>query len=269
MPLLYGEGREKAFIRLQEAIFNVTADHSLFLYRYSMRHGNQPLLGDSPKCFCDNTNCTLCSSRGIYCFLSSISYTGVFATIRWGTQAHEQIMTTVTSSRNEMSTTLPLLDYQGVSDKLVFFNNNESRATATHVAILNHSIQKYINGAFCLLLRRTKHKDVFQRLNCFPAILPSLVNHKSKIEKTKILLCAGPRNAEQNGVVLTTFIIAGNLFVAQKWSSAGRSDRSIISVSGQTDTSFTIRTNLPLRVLKQSAQISCQIMDSENEAVTV
>ncbi|KAH7417950.1 heterokaryon incompatibility protein-domain-containing protein, partial [Cadophora sp. MPI-SDFR-AT-0126] len=30
MPLLYGEGREKAFIRLQEAIYNSTADHSLF-----------------------------------------------------------------------------------------------------------------------------------------------------------------------------------------------------------------------------------------------
>ncbi|ENI04221.1 hypothetical protein COCC4DRAFT_170657, partial [Bipolaris maydis ATCC 48331] len=30
MPLLYGEGREKAFVRLQEAIYNATADHSMF-----------------------------------------------------------------------------------------------------------------------------------------------------------------------------------------------------------------------------------------------
>ncbi|XP_014550011.1 hypothetical protein COCVIDRAFT_57314, partial [Bipolaris victoriae FI3] len=30
MPLLYGEGREKAFVRLQEAIYNATADHSIF-----------------------------------------------------------------------------------------------------------------------------------------------------------------------------------------------------------------------------------------------
>jgi len=36
MPLLYGEGREKAFVRLQEAIYNSTADHSIFLFRHSL-----------------------------------------------------------------------------------------------------------------------------------------------------------------------------------------------------------------------------------------
>ncbi|EUC49598.1 hypothetical protein COCMIDRAFT_66909, partial [Bipolaris oryzae ATCC 44560] len=30
MPLLYGEGQEKAFFRLQETIYNATADHSMF-----------------------------------------------------------------------------------------------------------------------------------------------------------------------------------------------------------------------------------------------
>ncbi|KAF2034956.1 hypothetical protein EK21DRAFT_97157 [Setomelanomma holmii] len=35
MPLLYGEGQEKAFVRFQEAIYNTTADHSMFLFQHA------------------------------------------------------------------------------------------------------------------------------------------------------------------------------------------------------------------------------------------
>lgn len=34
MPLLYGEGRQKAFLRLQEAIYTSAPDQSIFLFRY-------------------------------------------------------------------------------------------------------------------------------------------------------------------------------------------------------------------------------------------
>src|SRR6266480_822482 len=70
MPLLYGEGRDKAFIRLQEAIYNSTTDHSLFLFRHSLHHGDQPLLADSPTRFCKRTDCTSCMSCGVQCLPS-------------------------------------------------------------------------------------------------------------------------------------------------------------------------------------------------------
>jgi hypothetical protein len=269
MPLIYREVREKAFTRLQEAIYNSTTDHSLFLFRYSLHHDHQPLLADSPSRFCDKTECALCISRGILCFPSNIPYIDVYPTIRWETQAHEKIMTTVTAFRNEMSTTLPLLDYQDISDKLVFFDNSDSRTRVTHVAVLNHSLKKYMDGALCLLLRRTDHAEVFQRLKCFPAILPNLAGHESSLEKTKMLICPGLSSSRQNRRVHTTFTVSGNLFLAQKWNSTARTSRSNLSVSGRTNTDFEIQTNKPQIPSKQSAKISCQIVDSRNGAVTM
>lgn len=269
IPLLYGEGREKAFVRLQEAIYNATADHSLFLFRYSLHHEHQPLLADSPKCFCDNTECTLCASRGIRCFPSHIPYTNILATWRWATQAHEQIMTTVTAFRNEISTTLPLLDYQDVSKKLIFFDNSESRIGVTHAAVLNHSLKNYTKGAICLLLRRTKNGEVFQRLKYLPAVLPNLTDHTNKLENTKILICPAQNRSGQVRRVHTTFTIDSNLFIAQQWNPAAETGHSILSVSEQSSTDFEIQTITPQIPSKQSAQISCRIADSQNEIVTI
>jgi hypothetical protein len=84
MPLRYGEGREKAFARLQEAIYNSTADHSIFLFRHSLHvDDDQPLLADSPTRFCDRSDCTSCLSQGIRCLPSNIRYTNIVATKRW------------------------------------------------------------------------------------------------------------------------------------------------------------------------------------------
>jgi hypothetical protein len=48
MPLLYGEGGEKAFIRLQEEIIKTSDDESLIAWR---QRGRSSLLADSPRCF--------------------------------------------------------------------------------------------------------------------------------------------------------------------------------------------------------------------------
>ncbi|KFY07331.1 hypothetical protein V492_07237 [Pseudogymnoascus sp. VKM F-4246] len=231
MPLLYGEGRERAFIRLQETIYNSTADHTLFLFRHSLYHNNQPLLADSPTRFCDRIECTLCLSSGlqtVQCLPSDIVYTDILASERWYTQAHEQIMTTVTPLRNEMSTTLPLLDYREVSDKLILFNNNESHATVTHVAVLNHSLRKYMKGALCLLLRRRASLESFHRVQCLPALLPQLGELASRLHKTKMLICPGPNNLAQHDCVDTIFSVDSDLFVVQEWSAEGSIQHSIL-----------------------------------------
>ena len=60
MPLLYGEG-EKAFIRLQEEIMNVSDDHSLFTWKGKIIDNHRKylytgLLANSPNCFIDSGN---------------------------------------------------------------------------------------------------------------------------------------------------------------------------------------------------------------------
>ncbi|KAL9105636.1 MAG: hypothetical protein Q9227_009215, partial [Pyrenula ochraceoflavens] len=56
MPLLYGEGSERAFHRLQEEIMKYSDDHSLFAWLSPTGEGYNPtgLLAPSPKCFKDS-----------------------------------------------------------------------------------------------------------------------------------------------------------------------------------------------------------------------
>ncbi|CAO1597001.1 hypothetical protein XANCAGTX0491_000831 [Xanthoria calcicola] len=58
MPLLYGEGKERAFLRLQEEIMRYSDDHSLFVWKTEEQHPTGStvsfytgLLASSPDCF--------------------------------------------------------------------------------------------------------------------------------------------------------------------------------------------------------------------------
>lgn len=156
MPMLYGEGRARAFARLQEAIYLSTCDDSIFLFRYSPHAINyQPLLADCPTRFCQKAQCEPCQLqvRGTQCFPSQVPYDIIMPSNFWPIQPHEQIMTTVTPFRNEMSVPLSILDYVEVSSRLIFFDDKE-KTEVSHVAVLNHTVHDYVDGAFCLLLFR-------------------------------------------------------------------------------------------------------------------
>jgi hypothetical protein len=75
MPMLYGEGERKAFLRLQKAIYKKDADHSLFLFRPHLGPGTLPLFGENTSGYCQNIDCRLCSldgrGQGVY---HNISY---------------------------------------------------------------------------------------------------------------------------------------------------------------------------------------------------
>jgi hypothetical protein len=51
MPLLYGEGQERAFYRLQEEIMKRSDDHSIFAWELPRRYAVHGLLAPSPKAF--------------------------------------------------------------------------------------------------------------------------------------------------------------------------------------------------------------------------
>jgi hypothetical protein len=176
-------------------------------------------------------------------------------------------MTTVTPLRNEMSTTLPLLNYRDVSKKLIFFNNNESHARVTHVAVLNYTLSKYMKGALCLLLRRGASLEAFHRVQCFPALLPHLGELASRLQKTKILICPGANNSTQLDRVDTTFSVKSDSFTVREWSAKGSIQHSISPVNGKT-TELKVQMSEPGNS-KRSAQVSCQIEDSQNPTLKI
>jgi hypothetical protein len=269
MPLLYGEGRERAFIRLQEAVYKSTADQSLFLFRHSLHHNDHPLLADSPTRFCDRIECTQCLSSGLktaQCLPPDIIYTNIIASEIWKIQAHEQIMTTITPLRNEMSTTLPLLDYRDVFDKLVFFDN-ESHDWITHVAVLNYTLRPAEKGALCLLLRQGASPEAFHRLHCFPALLPNLGELVSRLQRTKVLICPGTSNLTQYDCMDTTFSVDGDSFLVQEWSVTGSTRYTIMPVNGKA-TELQVQT-IRSENSKRSAQISCHIVDAQNSSLRI
>ena len=264
MPLLYGEGREKAFVRLQEAIFNSTADHSIFLFRHSLHvDDEQPLLADSPARFCERSDCTSCLSRGIRCLPSNIRYTNIVTTERWRTEGHEQIMTTVTMLRNEMSTVLPLLKYRDISNNLEYFDNEKPRARVTHVAVLNHTLDRYRQGALCLFLRRWPRLDGCIRLRASPAVLPNLRHLVSRLEKTKLLICPSRINPESNNRI-DMFIFESDLFHVEKWNATGT--HSILSAQAGQNSGFEIQTR-ETKSAKPPVRILCRIASSQGPSL--
>lgn len=92
-------------------------------------------------------------------------------------------MTTVTPLRNEMSTTLSLFEYKDVSNKLISFDEMETLAGVTHVAVLNHSVKSHRGGALCLLLSREKSMEVFHHVECSPVLLASHAKFASKLQR--------------------------------------------------------------------------------------
>ncbi|KIW65145.1 hypothetical protein PV04_07427 [Phialophora macrospora] len=57
MSPIYGEGAEKAFLRLQEEILRQSADHTLFIWTPKHDPYNQGLLASSPRAFCTHPEC--------------------------------------------------------------------------------------------------------------------------------------------------------------------------------------------------------------------
>jgi hypothetical protein len=262
MPLLYGEGREKAFVRLQEAIYNATADHSIFLFRHSQHNDAQPLLADSPMSFCNRVACDLCLSQKIRNVSSTFRYGDIVASDRWSTQAHEQIMTTVTRYRNEISTVLPLLPYKDVSSKLEYFDNNKPRVHITDVAVLNQRMERHPQGARCLLLHRENEIDATYRVQVLPAVLPCLGDLVFQLQMAKLLVCPGASNADSDNCIEAAFSMDIDMFQVETWDAKGCLDSSALSSKEGQNADFRATTRRS-DGNKRPVQVSCRIIDRQ------
>jgi hypothetical protein len=194
MPLLYGEGRENAFLRLQKIIYNSTGDHSIFLYRHSLYQQAQPLLADLPKRFCERSNCVPCLARQHRCLPLKARYSDIIPShYGYRGNAHEQIMTTVSKRSNQMSTMLPLLEYKEVSDQLEYPYGSQlsDRGESTHVVVLKITLKGYPSGALCLIVRKDRDSDSCIRFQCPPVLLPIFRPVSTVLQRTRLLICAG------------------------------------------------------------------------------
>jgi hypothetical protein len=272
MPLHYGEGRTRAFTRLQETLYLSMCDDSIFLYRFSPhRQDCQPLLADGVTRFCQRAQCERCQMplQGTQCFPDQISYDIVDASIFWPTQPHEQLFTTINSFRNEMSVPLSVLNYVDVSRELLFFDGLMKRTDVTHVAVLNHTTTNYKEGAFCLLLHRASNstEPSFFRLSYMPALLPNVGTLASKMQKRKVLI-PGPLIQQDIHKLETMFTVSGRSYQAVFWRAKNVKAWKILQPQPQPHSAIE-HENPALKICtlvsksKRQPEVSCQIMNTE------
>ena len=177
-------------------------------------------------------------------------------------------MTNVTMFRNEMSTVLPLLHYRDVSSKLEYFGEDKPRVRVTHVAVLNHTIERYPKGAFCLLLRRQYELDACLRLPAVAAILPHLGDLVFRFEKTKLLICPGPSCLQRNERIATMFSFKSDYFHVKTWNAKGTISDFIPSAQAEDNSEFEIQTSKS-ESAKSSVQMSCHRVDPQDLTLTL
>jgi hypothetical protein len=270
MPMLYGEGRERAFVRLQEAIYKSTTDHTLFLFRYSLHREYQPLLADCPTRFCQRNECTSCKACATQCFPPDTPYTKLAAREIWSLQAHEQIMTTVTTLSNEMSVKPQLIDYRHVSDILVALGEDQPHTGVSHIAVLNYTLEDHAKGALCLLLFRPLNTEgvAFHRIKSCPAIIPRIQDFTTKLQKQKILVCPGPSFFNRDQPVDVTFALGSDPFLVQAWSAKCVNQYSAVQVQESPNTEFRIQTTRVGNAVRL-AEISSRAAFSQNHTLQI
>jgi hypothetical protein len=167
MPLLYGEGRQKAFIRLQEAIYRETSDTSLFFFRTTAPEGDHPLLADSPGRFCSQTDCSSLDSSWTPCSWYNLTslpqwrpprWTSppalVITKFSWARQTHNQIMIKRSQDRLFASVELQAFALQDISHQLLYLDDSTPAQRIDQVALLEYTLDTHPDGALCMLLCR-------------------------------------------------------------------------------------------------------------------
>ncbi|KAI1175560.1 hypothetical protein F4777DRAFT_549730 [Nemania sp. FL0916] len=252
MPMLYGEGRKKAFMRLQEAIYLATRDDSLFLSTLSFSEKNQPLLSDSPARFCRSRTCCLSRSTIPLIFPGAISYSKLIATSNWRPRIHEPIWATYTSSRTEITTTLMLMEFSDVADKLVMLGDLPPPTEITYVAVLNCTLAESPAGALCLLFYGPSIASLF-RSRFFPALLPRIEGLEAKLLLRRTLIYCKHYNLDDGTSPgnITSFTLHSNSFRVVAWYAAHTLLAKAVTIEGKPNAEFQVAYMLTKNTRRQ------------------
>lgn len=211
MPMLYGEGKRKAFVRLQEAIYNSTKDQSLFLFEHNTKNGRAPLLADSPTCFDPERNSW---PPAIYRSISPYS-----DLMRRNGNAHGSMRASVAPTQLDVSTTLQLLHYGDVADQLMSIHGRGLDSSASHVAVLNYTIKNHPDGAWCLpLIQSTTGESTFHRID-YPVFLPNRGRFDSKVYTTHVFVQFETYTPELHKTRYTRLRFTSSSFKIRAWSA--------------------------------------------------
>lgn len=258
MPMLYGEGAAKAFGRLQEAIYNSSRDDSLFLFRYNLHPERMPLLAESPTQFCPRAVCQPCNSHGSVCLLPELELDQIVESSSWSLQAHEHLLTTITPQRFEASTTLLLLDKAAIPRGLLQKSTAKTVKDATHVAILNHTLGQYRDGAICLFLRQYPDWGYATvRMEAYPLILPHWKSVVTKATEKKVLFATTISSNEEDTPVTMDFLVRASMLYASQWDAEGSSFELTCSQS-DVDAGYhcSMRSS---KLSNQPTQLTCHL----------
>lgn len=258
MPMLYGEGRAKAFARLQEAIYNATRDDSLFLFKYSVHANTLPLLSDSPTRFCPRLECTPCQSTCVRCLDPAVKFENIVASEAWSLQAHEHVLTTVTPFRFEVSTRLLLLEKSAFPQNALLFAKSDMQ-NISHMAILNHTSIQRPEGSFCLALQRPSAVgDATLRVNTFPVLIRHWKTVLSKAILTRVLFALQLDLNPDTYPCIMEFGIKADSCYAYAWETNNGHARLDVNGLGSPDCTCLIRSaSLKLQPL----EIQCYLSD--------
>lgn len=257
MPMLYGEGRAKAFARLQEAIYNATRDDSLFLFKYSAYTDKLSLLSDCPTRFCPRMECTACQSTSVQCLNPGIKFENIIASEAWSLQAHEHILTTVTPFRFEVSTRLLLLEKSALPQNILPFTKSNMQ-NISHIAILNHTTIQRPEGSFCLALQRPSAVgDATLRVNAFPVLIRHWKSLLSKANLTRVLFALQLNFDPDTYPFIMEFGIKADSCYAYAWKTNNSRAKLDVHGLGSLDCTCLIRsTSLKLQPLEIQCYLS-------------
>jgi len=227
IPMLYGEGRKRAFARLQDAVYNSTKDQSLFLF--SGTKAFQPLLAESVLNFCQREDCASCKTTS-YLPLR-YSYASIIPSWEREFHAHES-MTTATSSVNQTSVTLTLASYRAVCDDMIAIDHLSNVPTAARklhiepwmfkidaaeVAILDCTLGSHAGGALCLLLCPMSNTQGAFLKASVPALLLDVRKYARHFRKSRIVILSMFDDISPYQDIHVTFEFYSSLFSAQAW----------------------------------------------------
>jgi len=188
MPLLYGEGGERAFMRLQEEIIKRHGDHTLFLWSAPFQVQSIGLLSDSPERFCGMYTYVPGSTSSQFVDYSILSGEGDMAIHRYPNIIPESYPPPPDFTHSGVRLSVPLFS---VRDAPVQFSRD-----TTHVAIVMPVPPHGFIGIDLKLLGGFKN-EFFKNSNTYCYLSEELLSHIEKaIQWQEIVVQQGATSSQ-------------------------------------------------------------------------
>ena len=156
MPLLYGEGARKAFMRLQEEIIKDSPDMSIFAWT-STDLGHVGMLAPSPLYFCDLKGYVFCDDRAMYASEHTITNRGLqmLTTLGFDSATGVHVLWTSIWHPEKNSFKILLLRQIGINKFVRIFTTWEKRSLTPNGKLHKIRIPKVLTDRQARIMQRS------------------------------------------------------------------------------------------------------------------